>query len=80
MCLHHVFFIFRNVQGLIKVIGQLLQMQADQQDTNKPFTCPYSIRSVVFSHLQYYVYYFHYFITTEKLHNEYEKHYRSALP
>lgn len=35
----------RNVQGLIKVIGQLLQMQADQQDTNKPFTCPYSIRS-----------------------------------
>uniref|UniRef100_A0A8C4I130 Focadhesin n=1 Tax=Dicentrarchus labrax TaxID=13489 RepID=A0A8C4I130_DICLA len=35
----------RNVQGLIKVIGQLLQMQADQRDRGKPFTCPYSIRS-----------------------------------
>uniref|UniRef100_A0A8C4I042 Focadhesin n=1 Tax=Dicentrarchus labrax TaxID=13489 RepID=A0A8C4I042_DICLA len=33
----------RNVQGLIKVIGQLLQMQADQRDRGKPFTCPYSI-------------------------------------
>ncbi|KAJ0055752.1 hypothetical protein NL108_011338 [Boleophthalmus pectinirostris] len=35
----------RNVQGLIKVTGQLLQMQADQRDPSKPFTCPYSIRS-----------------------------------
>ncbi|XP_035531603.1 focadhesin [Morone saxatilis] len=35
----------RNVQGLIKVIGQLLQMQAEQRDRGKHFTCPYSIRS-----------------------------------
>uniref|UniRef100_A0A673ASU0 Focadhesin n=1 Tax=Sphaeramia orbicularis TaxID=375764 RepID=A0A673ASU0_9TELE len=35
----------RNVQGLLKVIGQLLQMQADQRDREKAFTCPYSIRS-----------------------------------
>ncbi|CAL9694547.1 unnamed protein product [Knipowitschia caucasica] len=35
----------RNVQGLIKVIGQLLQMQADQRDPRQPFHCPYSIRS-----------------------------------
>ncbi|KAM4611436.1 focadhesin [Polymixia lowei] len=34
----------RNVQGLIKVIGRLLQMQADQRDRQAPFTCPYSIR------------------------------------
>ncbi|XP_029609576.1 focadhesin isoform X1 [Salmo trutta] len=35
----------RNVQGLIKVIGRLLQVQADQRDKGTPFTCPYSIRS-----------------------------------
>ncbi|KAK7910251.1 hypothetical protein WMY93_014935 [Mugilogobius chulae] len=35
----------RNVQGLIKVIGQLLQMQVDQRNPSEPFTCPYSIRS-----------------------------------
>ncbi|XP_045921800.1 focadhesin [Micropterus dolomieu] len=35
----------RNVQGLIKVIGRLLQMQADQRDGDTQFTCPYSIRS-----------------------------------
>uniref|UniRef100_A0A3B5A296 Focadhesin n=1 Tax=Stegastes partitus TaxID=144197 RepID=A0A3B5A296_9TELE len=35
----------RNVQELIKVIGRLLQMQADQRDGETPFTCPYSIRS-----------------------------------
>ncbi|KAM9335629.1 focadhesin [Symphorus nematophorus] len=35
----------RIVQGLIKVIGQLLQMQADQRDKETHFTCPYSIRS-----------------------------------
>nr|XP_019955631.1 PREDICTED: focadhesin-like [Paralichthys olivaceus] len=36
----------RNVQGLIKVIGRLLQMQADQRDRESRFACPYSIRSV----------------------------------
>ncbi|KAM7365969.1 hypothetical protein PAMP_015444 [Pampus punctatissimus] len=35
----------RNVQGLMKVIGRLLQMQADQRDRETHFTCPYSIRS-----------------------------------
>ncbi|XP_059210534.1 focadhesin [Centropristis striata] len=35
----------RHVQGLIKVIGQLLQMQADQRDKETHFTCPYSIKS-----------------------------------
>ncbi|XP_012735632.2 focadhesin [Fundulus heteroclitus] len=35
----------RNVQGLIKVIGRLLQMQADQRQGGPNFTCPYSIRS-----------------------------------
>ncbi|KAG7495749.1 focadhesin [Solea senegalensis] len=35
----------RNVQGLIKVIGRLLQMQADQRDRDSPFSCPYSIRN-----------------------------------
>ncbi|XP_037537542.1 focadhesin [Nematolebias whitei] len=35
----------RNVQGLIKVIGRLLQMQADQRNEESRFTCPYSIRS-----------------------------------
>ncbi|GAA6230680.1 focadhesin [Lates japonicus] len=34
----------RNVQGLIKVIGRLLQMQADQRDCETHFACPYSIR------------------------------------
>ncbi|AWO95702.1 putative focadhesin isoform 2 [Scophthalmus maximus] len=35
----------RHVQGLIKVIGRLLQMQADQRDRESHFTCPYSIRN-----------------------------------
>ncbi|MED6274371.1 hypothetical protein CHARACLAT_015768 [Characodon lateralis] len=35
----------RYVQGLIKVIGRLLQMQADQRQEETNFTCPYSIRS-----------------------------------
>ncbi|XP_054914412.1 focadhesin isoform X2 [Poeciliopsis prolifica] len=35
----------RNVQGLVKVIGRLLQMQADQRQGDTNFTCPYSIRS-----------------------------------
>ncbi|XP_026208775.1 focadhesin [Anabas testudineus] len=35
----------RNVQGLIKVVGRMLQMQADQRDQETHFTCPYSIRS-----------------------------------
>nr|XP_020450551.1 focadhesin [Monopterus albus]XP_020450552.1 focadhesin [Monopterus albus]XP_020450553.1 focadhesin [Monopterus albus]XP_020450554.1 focadhesin [Monopterus albus]XP_020450555.1 focadhesin [Monopterus albus]XP_020450556.1 focadhesin [Monopterus albus] len=35
----------RNVQGLIKIIGRILQMQADQRDREVHFTCPYSIRS-----------------------------------
>ncbi|XP_056225710.1 focadhesin isoform X1 [Seriola aureovittata] len=35
----------RNAQGLIKVIGRLLQMQADQRDGETTFTCPYSIRT-----------------------------------
>ncbi|XP_069034005.1 focadhesin isoform X1 [Embiotoca jacksoni] len=34
-----------NIQGLIKVIRRLLQIQADQRDQETPFTCPYSIRS-----------------------------------
>ncbi|XP_056156297.1 focadhesin [Lampris incognitus] len=34
----------RNVQGLMKVIGKLLQMQADQLNGGSSFTCPYSIR------------------------------------
>uniref|UniRef100_A0A3P9M5M9 Focadhesin n=1 Tax=Oryzias latipes TaxID=8090 RepID=A0A3P9M5M9_ORYLA len=36
----------RNLQGLLKVIGRLLQMQADQREEEADFTCPYSIRSV----------------------------------
>ncbi|XP_072232012.1 focadhesin isoform X2 [Leuresthes tenuis] len=35
----------RNVQGLIKVIGRLLQMQADQRHEETHFICPYSIRN-----------------------------------
>ncbi|XP_038155293.1 focadhesin [Cyprinodon tularosa] len=35
----------RNVQGLIKVMGRLLQMQVDQRQEDSPFICPYSIRS-----------------------------------
>ncbi|XP_062850155.1 focadhesin isoform X2 [Trichomycterus rosablanca] len=35
----------RNVQGLIKVVGRLLQIQASQRDKSTSFTCPYSIRS-----------------------------------
>ncbi|XP_073669467.1 focadhesin [Paramisgurnus dabryanus] len=35
----------RNVQGLIKVVGRLLQIQASQRDNGTNFTCPYSIRS-----------------------------------
>ncbi|XP_041840691.1 focadhesin isoform X2 [Melanotaenia boesemani] len=34
-----------NVQGLIKVVGRLLQKQADQSHEETHFTCPYSIRS-----------------------------------
>lgn len=34
----------RNVQGLIKVVGRLLQIQASQRDSGASFTCPYSIR------------------------------------
>ncbi len=34
----------RNVQGLIKVVGKLLQIQASQRDNGASFTCPYSIR------------------------------------
>ncbi|XP_076829762.1 focadhesin [Brachyhypopomus gauderio] len=34
----------RNVQGLIKVVGRLLQIQASQRDQKIPFACPYSIR------------------------------------
>lgn len=34
----------RNVQGLIKVVGKLLQIQASQRDNGESFTCPYSIR------------------------------------
>uniref|UniRef100_A0A671LWT3 Focadhesin-like n=1 Tax=Sinocyclocheilus anshuiensis TaxID=1608454 RepID=A0A671LWT3_9TELE len=35
----------RNVQGLIKVVGRLLQIQASQRDNEASFTCPYSIRT-----------------------------------
>ncbi|TRY53592.1 hypothetical protein DNTS_015940, partial [Danionella cerebrum] len=35
----------RNVQGLIKVVGKLLQIQASQREKGANFTCPYSIRS-----------------------------------
>ncbi|XP_037335022.2 focadhesin [Pungitius pungitius] len=35
----------RNPQGLIKNIGRLLQMQADQRERVPHFSCPYSIRS-----------------------------------
>ncbi|XP_056600101.1 focadhesin isoform X2 [Triplophysa dalaica] len=35
----------RNVQGLIKVVGRLLQIQASRRDNGVNFTCPYSIRS-----------------------------------
>ncbi|XP_041635386.1 focadhesin [Cheilinus undulatus] len=35
----------RNVPGLVKVMGRLLQMQADQRDRGAPFICPYSIRN-----------------------------------
>uniref|UniRef100_A0A3B3D2A2 Uncharacterized protein n=1 Tax=Oryzias melastigma TaxID=30732 RepID=A0A3B3D2A2_ORYME len=35
-----------NLQGLLKIIGRLLQMQADQREKEANFTCPYSIRSV----------------------------------
>uniref|UniRef100_A0AAY5E9J2 DUF3730 domain-containing protein n=1 Tax=Electrophorus electricus TaxID=8005 RepID=A0AAY5E9J2_ELEEL len=34
----------RSVQGLIKVVGRLLQIQASQRDRRSHFTCPYSIR------------------------------------
>uniref|UniRef100_A0A674PCD4 Focadhesin n=1 Tax=Takifugu rubripes TaxID=31033 RepID=A0A674PCD4_TAKRU len=34
----------RNVQGLMKIIGQLLQIETDQRDRSVNFTCPYSIR------------------------------------
>uniref|UniRef100_A0AAR2IUI1 DUF3730 domain-containing protein n=1 Tax=Pygocentrus nattereri TaxID=42514 RepID=A0AAR2IUI1_PYGNA len=35
----------RSVQGLIKVLGRLLQIQSSQRDKRTSFTCPYSIRS-----------------------------------
>ncbi|XP_062371903.1 focadhesin [Sardina pilchardus] len=35
----------RNVQGLIKVVSSLLQLQLNQRDRGAAFTCPYSIRS-----------------------------------
>ncbi|KAL0970352.1 hypothetical protein UPYG_G00240840 [Umbra pygmaea] len=35
----------RNVQGLINVLGRLLQMEADQRDKGTTFSCPYSIRN-----------------------------------
>ncbi|CAN9509782.1 unnamed protein product [Ophioblennius macclurei] len=35
----------RNIQGLLKVLRQLLQMEADRSSTQGRFTCPYSIRS-----------------------------------
>ncbi|XP_057196006.1 focadhesin isoform X2 [Triplophysa rosa] len=35
----------RNVQGLIKVVGRLLQIQASRRDNGVNFICPYSIRS-----------------------------------
>ncbi|XP_068163845.1 focadhesin isoform X2 [Antennarius striatus] len=35
----------RNVQGLMKLIGRLLQKQADLRDRQTVFTCPYSVRS-----------------------------------
>ncbi|XP_066536485.1 focadhesin isoform X2 [Hoplias malabaricus] len=35
----------RSVQGLIKVVGRLLQIQASQRDKTASFICPYSIRS-----------------------------------
>ncbi|XP_034020225.1 focadhesin isoform X1 [Thalassophryne amazonica] len=35
----------RNVQGLLKVTGRLLQMQVEQRDRKTRFTCPYSIRT-----------------------------------
>ncbi|KAF6730794.1 Focadhesin [Oryzias melastigma] len=34
-----------NLQGLLKIIGRLLQMQADQREKEANFTCPYSIRN-----------------------------------
>uniref|UniRef100_A0A1A7WHK4 Focadhesin n=1 Tax=Iconisemion striatum TaxID=60296 RepID=A0A1A7WHK4_9TELE len=35
----------RNTQGLIKIMGRMLKMQADQEDGKTHFTCPYSVRS-----------------------------------
>ncbi|KAF7207334.1 focadhesin [Nothobranchius furzeri] len=35
----------RNTQGLIRIMGQMLKMQADQEHGKTPFTCPYSVRS-----------------------------------
>ncbi|XP_076145672.1 focadhesin [Alosa pseudoharengus] len=35
----------RNVQGLMKVVSSLLQLQLTQRDRGAAFTCPYSIRS-----------------------------------
>ncbi|KAI4879710.1 hypothetical protein NFI96_001199 [Prochilodus magdalenae] len=37
--------LIQSVQGLIKVVGRLLQIQASQRDKRTSFTCPYSIRS-----------------------------------
>ncbi|XP_051911869.1 focadhesin isoform X2 [Hippocampus zosterae] len=35
----------RNVHGLVRVVGKLLQMQADRRDRDVSFTCPYGIRN-----------------------------------
>uniref|UniRef100_A0AAY4E1W4 Focadhesin n=1 Tax=Denticeps clupeoides TaxID=299321 RepID=A0AAY4E1W4_9TELE len=35
----------RNVQGLITVVGKLLQIQASEKEEGAYFTCPYSIRN-----------------------------------
>ncbi|XP_061664812.1 focadhesin isoform X2 [Syngnathoides biaculeatus] len=34
----------RNMQGLVKIVGMLLQMQADRRDRDADFACPYGIR------------------------------------
>ncbi|XP_057711558.1 focadhesin isoform X2 [Corythoichthys intestinalis] len=35
----------RDIQGLVKLLGKLLQMQADRRNPDTCFTCPYGIRS-----------------------------------
>ncbi|KAG7462013.1 hypothetical protein MATL_G00197400 [Megalops atlanticus] len=43
----------RNVQGLIKVLGKLLQIHVsqEQKDSGEAFTCPYSIRNPPHPHI-----------------------------